>query len=141
MVLRGERWMLKILIVDDMAVSRLILKKMLLKEGYEIAGEAEDVTDAVSKYESLHPDLVIMDIGLPGKIEAVKKEILKTGGITAIREIIKADSNARIIACTAMNYKEIVMEVLSAGAKDYILKPVEPAKLIAAIKKVMGSEV
>ncbi len=133
--------MLKILIVDDMAVSRLILKKMLLKEGYEIAGEAEDVTDAVSKYESLHPDLVIMDIGLPGKIEAVKKEILKTGGITAIREIIKADSNARIIACTAMNYKEIVMEVLSAGAKDYILKPVEPAKLIAAIKKVMGSEV
>ena len=133
--------MLRILIVDDMAVSRLILKKMLLKEGYEIAGEAEDVTDAVSKYESLHPDLVIMDIGLPGKIEAVKKEILKTGGITAIREIIKADSNARIIACTAMNYKEIVMEVLSAGAKDYILKPVEPAKLIAAIKKVMGSEV
>ncbi len=133
--------MLRILIVDDMAVSRLILKKMLLKEGYEIAGEAEDVADAVSKYESLHPDLVIMDIGLPGKIDAVKKEILKTGGITAIREIIKADRNARIIACTAMNYKEIVMEVLSSGAKDYILKPVDPAKLITAIKKVTGSDV
>ncbi|MEQ8222746.1 MAG: response regulator [Candidatus Eremiobacterota bacterium] len=132
--------MLRILIVDDMAVSRLILKKMLLKEGYEIAGEAEDVADAVSKYESLHPDLVIMDIGLPGKIDSVKKEILKTGGITAIREIIKADRNARIIACTAMNYKEIVMEVLSSGAKDYILKPVDPAKLIAAIKKVTGSD-
>lgn len=132
--------MLRILIVDDMAVSRLILKKMLLKEGYEIAGEAEDVADAVSKYESLHPDLVIMDIGLPGKIDAVKKEILKTGGITAIREIIKADRNARIIACTAMNYKEIVMEVLSSGAKDYILKPVDPAKLIAAIKKITGSD-
>lgn len=130
--------MLKILIVDDMAVSRLILKKMLLKEGYEIAGEAEDVADAISKYESLHPDLVIMDIGLPGKIDSVKKEILKTGGITAIREIIKSDRNARIIACTAMNYKEIVIEVLSSGAKDYILKPVEPEKLIAAIKKVTG---
>ncbi len=131
--------MLRILIVDDMAVSRLILKKMLLKEGYEIAGEAEDIADAVNKYKSLHPDLVIMDIGLPGKIESVKKEILKTGGITAIREIIKIDQNARIIACTAMNYKEIVMEVLSSGAKDYILKPVEPAKLIAAIKKVTGT--
>ncbi len=133
--------MLRILIVDDMAVSRLILKKMLLKERYDIAGEAEDVADAVSKYESLHPELVIMDIGLPGKIDAVKKEILKTGGITAIREIIKADRNARIIACTAMNYKEIVMEVLSSGAKDYILKPVDPAKLITAIKKVTGSDV
>ncbi|MEQ8167404.1 MAG: response regulator [Candidatus Eremiobacterota bacterium] len=131
--------MLRILIVDDMAVSRLILKKMLLKEGYEVAGEAEDIADAVNKYKSLHPDLVIMDIGLPGKIEAVKKEVLKTGGITAIREIIKIDQNARIIACTAMNYKEIVMEVLSSGAKDYILKPVEPAKLIAAIKKVTGT--
>lgn len=63
--------MLKILIVDDMAVSRLILKKMLLKEGYEIAGEAEDVADAISKYESLRPDLVIMDIGLPGKIDSL----------------------------------------------------------------------
>ena len=130
--------MLKILIVDDMAISRLILKKMLFKEGYEIAGEAEGVTDAISKYESLRPDLVIMDIGLPGKIDSVNKEIFKTGGITAIREIIKLDRNARIIACTAMNHKEIVMEVLSSGAKDYILKPVEQVKLIAAIKKITG---
>ena len=130
--------MLKILIVDDMAVSRLILKKILLKEGYEVAGEAEDVTDAVSKYKSLQPDIVLMDIGLPGKIDMVKKEILKTGGITAIKEIIKLNRDARIIACSAMNFKEIVMEVLSSGAKDYILKPVEPKKLIEAIKKITG---
>lgn len=128
--------MIKILIVDDMTISRLILKKILLKEGYEIAGEAEDVADAINMYKKLQPDLVIMDIGIPGKIETIKKEILKTGGIKAIKEIIQLDPNAKIIACTAMSQKEVVMEVLSSGAKDYILKPVVADKLIEAIKKI-----
>jgi two-component system, chemotaxis family, chemotaxis protein CheY len=130
--------MFKILIVDDMAVSRLMLKKMLMKAGYEIVEDASDLTEAINKYQTLQPDLVFMDIAIPGKVQIINKKTFQTGGIEAIKEIIRIDEKAKIIAFSAMNFEAIVLEVLKAGAKDYILKPVEFPRLLEAIKKVIS---
>lgn len=117
-----------ILITDDTAFMRMTLKNILSKNGFEIAGEAADGLEAVDKYKTVNPDLVTMDITMPNM-----------DGISAIKEIMKFDANAKIIVCSAMGQKTLVIEALSAGAKDFIVKPFQSDRIVDAIKKVLNN--
>ena len=117
----------RVLITDDTAFMRMTLRRLLEQNGYEVVGEAEDGEDAVRKYVELRPDIVTMDITMP-----------KMDGITAIREILKIDPQARIIVCSAMGQKPMVIEALNAGAKDFLVKPFQPQRVLEAIQKVGG---
>lgn len=119
--------MARIMIVDDAMFMRVTLKNILTKEGHEIVGEAENGEDAVARYAELKPDIVTMDITMP-----------KMDGIAAVREIIGQDPNARIIMCTAMGQKNMVLEAIQAGAKDFVVKPFQPERVVEGISKALG---
>lgn len=117
----------KILIVDDAAFMRMMIKDILGKNGYEVVGEAQDGSVAVEKYKELKPDLVTMDITMP-----------EMDGIAALKEIKKFDSNAKVIMCSAMGQQAMVIDAIQAGAKDFIVKPFQADRVIEAIKKTLG---
>ena len=119
--------MAKILIVDDAAFMRMMIKDILTKNGYEVAGEAENGVVAVSKYAELKPDLVLMDITMPEK-----------DGIQALKDIKAADAGAKVIMCSAMGQQAMVIEAIQGGAKDFIVKPFQPDRVLEAVKKVVG---
>ncbi|HEY8361831.1 MAG TPA: response regulator [Tissierellaceae bacterium] len=116
-----------ILIVDDASFMRMMIKDILTKNGFTVAGEAENGIRAVEKYKELNPDLVIMDITMP-----------EMDGIQAVREIRKINSNAKIIMCSAMGQQAMVIEAIQAGAKDFIVKPFQSERVIEAVKKVLS---
>ncbi|AKL95469.1 chemotaxis protein CheY [Clostridium aceticum] len=116
-----------ILIVDDAAFMRMMVKDVLTKNGFEVIGEAENGQKAVEKYKELQPQLTIMDITMP-----------EMDGIQAVKEIKKIDSNAKIIMCSAMGQQAMVIEAIQAGAKDFIVKPFQADRVIEAVKKVIG---
>lgn len=113
-----------VLITDDTAFMRMTLRNVIQKNGFTVVGEAADGEEAVNKYKELRPDLVTMDITMP-----------KMDGITAIKEIIKFDSNARIIVCSAMGQKPMVIEALNAGARDFLVKPFDAQRVVEALHK------
>lgn len=117
----------KILIVDDAAFMRMMIKEILTKNGFTVVGEASDGAQAVEKYKELGPDLVTMDITMP-----------EMDGITALKEIKKLDPNARIIMCSAMGQQAMVIDAIQAGAKDFIVKPFQADRVIEAIKKTLS---
>ena len=119
--------MSKILVVDDAAFMRMMVKDALTKNGYSDVIEAADGSIACSLFESEKPDLVIMDITMPNKT-----------GIEALRDIKAADSNAKVIMCSAMGQQAMVMESLKAGAIDFIVKPFNADRVIHSIKSVIG---
>ena len=116
-----------ILICDDAAFMRMMIKDILIKNGYGIAGEAENGAVAVDKYLETKPDLVMMDITMPEK-----------DGIQALKEIRAKDPSASVIMCSAMGQQAMVIESIQAGAKDFIVKPFQPDRVIEAVKKVVG---
>lgn len=117
----------KILIVDDAAFMRMMIKDILSKNGYEVVGEAQDGSVAVEKYKELKPDLVTMDITMP-----------EMDGIAALKEIKKFDAGAKVIMCSAMGQQAMVIDAIQAGAKDFIVKPFQADRVIEAIKKTLG---
>ncbi len=117
----------KILIVDDAAFMRMMIKDILSKNGYDVVGEAPDGAQAVEKYKELSPDLVTMDITMP-----------EMDGITALKEIKKMDGNAKIIMCSAMGQQAMVIDAIQAGAKDFIVKPFQADRVLEAIGKALG---
>ena len=117
----------KILIVDDAAFMRMMIKDILVRNGYNVIGEAENGRKAVEKYKELNPDLVIMDITMPDM-----------DGIQAVKEIKKIDPKATIIMCSAMGQQAMVIESIQAGAKDFIVKPFQADRVLEAIKRVAG---
>ncbi len=117
----------RVLITDDALFMRVTLKNILEKGGYEVAGEASNGRESVEMYQQVKPDLVTMDITMP-----------ELDGISAVREIKKTDPNANIIMCTAMGQKQMVLEAVAAGAKDFIVKPFQPDKVIEALQKIIG---
>jgi len=121
--------MKRIMIVDDAIFMRQMLMKMLIAEGFEICGEASCATEAVEKYKAVKPDLVTMDIVMP-----MMEEL---DGIGAVREIIKLDPDARIIICSVMGQQSLVVEAIRAGAKDFVTKPVQPVRLLEAVKNIL----
>jgi len=120
----------RILIVDDALFMRKMLEDILRGEGYEICGEAENGKEAVEKYKELKPDVVTMDIVMP-KMEEID-------GIGAVKEIMKLDSQAKVIIVSAMGQHALVVEAIQVGAKDFIVKPFQPSRVKEAIKRVLG---
>ena len=116
-----------ILICDDAAFMRMMIKDILTKNGYNVAGDAENGLKAVEKYKEVNPDLVLMDITMP-----------EMDGIQALREIKKVDGGALVIMCSAMGQQAMVIESIQAGAKDFIVKPFQAERVIEAVKKVVG---
>ena len=116
-----------ILICDDAAFMRMMIKDILTKNGYNVAGEAENGLKAIEKYKERNPDLVLMDITMP-----------EMDGIQALREIKKVNSSALVIMCSAMGQQAMVIESIQAGAKDFIVKPFQAERVIEAVKKVVG---
>lgn len=117
----------RILIVDDAAFMRMMVKDILSKNGYEVAGEAENGARAIEKYKELMPDLVIMDITMP-----------EVDGIQAVKEIKKLTPDAKVIMCSAMGQQAMVIESIQAGARDFIVKPFQAERVVEAVKKVIG---
>ena len=117
----------KVLVTDDTAFMRMTLKNVLEKNGYEVVAEAEDGGQAVELYDSHGPDLVTMDITMPNM-----------DGITAIKKIMEKDPEACIVVVSAMGQKSLVIEALNAGAKDFIVKPFQPDRIVEALEKVAG---
>ena len=119
--------MAKVMICDDAAFMRMMIKDILVKNGYEIAAEAENGLKAVEKYPDAKPDLVLMDITMP-----------EVDGIEAVRRIKALDPNANVIMCSAMGQQAMVIEAIQAGAKDFIVKPFQSDRVLEALRKVIG---
>lgn len=117
----------RILVVDDAAFMRMMLRDILTKNGYVIAGEAENGVMAVERYMELRPDLVTMDITMP-----------EMDGITAVREIKRRDPQAKVIMCSAMGQQAMVIDAIQAGARDFIVKPFQPERVLEAVGKALG---
>src|SRR5699024_8167130 len=122
-----EKMSKKILIVDDAAFMRMMIKDILEKNGYEVIGEAENGNVAVEKYKELNPDLVTMDITMPEK-----------DGITALKEIKEIDADSVVIMCSAMGQQAMVIDAIQAGAKDFIVKPFQADRVIEAVSKALS---
>ena len=116
-----------ILICDDAAFMRMMIKDILTKNGYEVVGEAANGAEGVEKYSQLKPDLVMMDITMP-----------EMNGIDALKKIKENDSNANVIMCSAMGQQAMVIESIQAGAKDFIVKPFQVERVIEAVQKAIG---
>ncbi|WP_396145573.1 response regulator [Anaerospora sp.] len=118
--------MAKILICDDSAFMRMMLRRVLEENGHEVVGEAGDGEQAVQLYNEYSPDLVTMDITMP-----------KMDGIEAVRNIHSNNSSARIVMVTAIGQQSIITAAIEAGAADFIVKPFDPVQVIATISKVL----
>ena len=116
-----------ILICDDAAFMRMMIKDILTKNGYNVAGEAENGVKAIEKYAEVKPDLVLMDITMP-----------EMDGIQALKKIKAADPSAMVIMCSAMGQQAMVIEAIQSGAKDFIVKPFQADRVLEAVKKVVG---
>lgn len=119
----------KIMLVDDAKFMRVMLANILKQGGYEIVAEAGDGLDAVNEYKKVKPSLVTMDIVMP-----------RMDGIDAVKNIIKSDSNAKIIMITAVGQEAKMREAIEAGALGYIIKPFKPEQVLDEVKKVLGTQ-
>lgn len=117
----------RVLIVDDLAFIKLIIRDTLEKTGFEVAGEASNGVEAVDMYKRLKPDIVLMDITMP-----------RMDGIQALQEIMKADSAAKVIMCSALGQQKLIIQSIQLGAKDFIVKPFKPERIVGAIKKALN---
>lgn len=117
----------RIMIVDDMAMLRKILKEILIRHGYEVVGEAENGIEAVAKYILLKPDLVTMDNKMP-----------EMNGIEALNKIIAIDPSAKIIMVSSSFESDLVNEALQNGAIDFVIKPFPEDRLLQAVKKALS---
>jgi len=116
-----------VLVVDDAAFMRMMLKEILTKGGYNVVGEAGNGIVALAKYKELKPDIVTMDITMPDM-----------DGISAVKEIKKYDTHAKIIMCSAMGQQTMVIEAIQSGAKDFIVKPFQPNRVLEAVQRALA---
>ncbi len=117
----------KILLVDDAAFMRMMIKDTLTKNGYTSIVEAEDGEKAVEQFKAEKPDLIIMDITMPNKT-----------GIEALKEIKAIDGSAKIVMCSAMGQESMVVEAIKLGALDFIVKPFKPDRIVQTVSKILG---
>ena len=116
-----------ILVCDDAAFMRMMIKDILTKNGYNVAGEAENGLKAIEKFNETKPDLVLIDITMP-----------EMDGIQALEKIEELDPAANVIMCSAMGQQAMVIEAIQSGAKDFIVKPFQAERVLEAVKKVVG---
>lgn len=117
---------IKVLIADDAMFMRNMIRDVFSSDEFQVVGEAANGVEAVEKYKELRPDITTMDIVMPLK-----------SGIEAVREIMKIDSSAKVIMCSALGQESLVLEAIEAGAKDFIVKPFKPEKVLEVVRKVM----
>ena len=117
----------KVLIVDDAAFMRMMIRDTLSTKGFEIVGEAETGEDGLKKYKTLHPDLVTMDVIMMGG-----------GGLLAVKEIIKNDPQAKILMVSAMGQQSLIIEAIKAGAKGFIIKPFKAEALVEEANRILS---
>lgn len=117
----------RVLIADDAAFMRMMLKDILSKNGFEVVGEAANGQEAIQKYDELTPDIVTMDITMP-----------QCDGIQALKTIMGKHPGAKIVMCSAMGQQAMVIESIQAGAKDFIVKPFQPQRVLESINKALG---
>lgn len=113
--------------MDDALFMRVMLKEILTKNGYEVAGEAQNGREAAEVYSSVKPDVVTMDVTMP-----------EVDGLEGVRAILRQDPSAKIIMCSAMGQKSIVMEAIKAGALGFIVKPFRAEQVIKAVEKALA---
>lgn len=117
----------RVLVVDDAAFMRMMIKNILIKNGFEIAGEAENGAEGAKVYQKVQPDLVTMDITMP-----------EVDGLAGVKAIMALDPGAKVIMVSAMGQQGMVMEAINAGAKDFLVKPFQEEKMLASIKRALG---
>ena len=118
----------KILLVDDAAFMRKMIKDTLVKNGYTEVFEAVDGADAVEKFGEIGPDLVVMDITMPNM-----------DGLEALKAIRAKDGNANVVMCSAMGQETMVMDAVRSGAKDFIVKPFKPDRVLKTVTSILGA--
>jgi len=116
-----------VLVCDDAVFMRTMVSDILSQAGFTVVGEAENGKQAVEKYQQLKPDLVTMDIIMP-----------EMGGIEAVKQITQMDAAARILMCSAMGQQALVQEALQAGARDFVVKPFQPSRVLEAVQRVLA---
>ncbi len=116
-----------VLVCDDAIFMRTMIGDILRQADYDVIGEAETGVEAVDRFKELKPDLVTMDIVMPDM-----------GGIDAVREIVKIDPSARVLMCSAMGQQALVVEAIQAGAKDFVVKPFQPSRVLEAVQRVLA---
>jgi two-component system chemotaxis response regulator CheY len=116
-----------VLVCDDAIFMRTMISDILTQAGYQVIGEAETGAQAVTRYRELKPDLVTMDIVMPDM-----------SGIEAVREICREDPSARVLMCSAMGQQALVVEAIQAGAKDFVVKPFQPSRVLEAVQRLLG---
>ena len=117
----------KVRVVDDAIFMRKMIAEILVENGMEVIGEADNGSSAVERYKELKPDLVTMDIIMP-----------EMNGIDAVRQIIAFDSQAKIVMCSALGQQALVQEAITAGAKDFLIKPFNPSRVVEVVNKIMN---
>jgi two-component system chemotaxis response regulator CheY len=119
--------MARVLVVDDAAFMRKMLSDVLAKGGHEVVGEAGNGEEAVQRFQELRPDIMTLDITMPEK-----------DGIAALKEILALEPAARVVMCSALGQESKVLESIKAGAKDFVVKPFQPARVLDAIGKALS---
>jgi two-component system, chemotaxis family, chemotaxis protein CheY len=117
----------RVLVVDDLAFIKLIIRDILEKRGFQVIGEASNGIEAIELYTKLKPDVVLMDITMP-----------RMDGIQALSKIMELDKNAKVIMCSALGQQKLIVQAIKLGAKDFIVKPFKPERIIGAIKKTLN---
>ena len=119
--------MARVLVVDDAAFMRKMVSDALTKGGHEVVGEAGNGVEAISQFQALKPDLMTLDITMPEK-----------DGLAALADIMAADPSAKVVMCSALGQESKVLEAIKLGAKDFVVKPFQPARVIEAVDKALA---
>ena len=119
--------MARVLVVDDAAFMRKMVSDALAKGGHEVVGEAGNGVEAIARFQELKPDLMTLDITMPEK-----------DGLAALAEIVAADPSARVVMCSALGQESKVLEAIKLGAKDFVVKPFQPDRVIEAVVKALA---
>jgi two-component system chemotaxis response regulator CheY len=119
--------MARVLVVDDAVFMRKVVSDALAKGGHEVIGEAANGQEAVEQFQSLKPEVTTLDITMPEK-----------DGLSALREIIAMDPQARVVMCSALGQETKVLEAIKAGAKDFVVKPFQADRVLSAIEKAVA---
>ena len=119
----------RVLIVDDALFMRTMLRNIFVESGFDVVGEAGSGIEAVERYRELAPDLTTMDIVMP-----------ELNGIESLKRIMALDPRARVVMCSALGQESLIIEALEAGARDFIVKPFKPAKVVEVAQKILAAD-
>jgi two-component system chemotaxis response regulator CheY len=118
-----------VLIVDDLTFIKMVLRDLVEKAGFRVVGEASDGVEALNQFRDKRPDVVLLDITMP-----------KMDGLSTLRKMLEIDPRANIIMCSALGQQQLILQAIQQGAKDFIVKPFRPERVISAIKKTLNIE-